>query len=72
MSTVVFGKNIIRVGQWLLPQYIGDKGLLEKFSFKVNQAKIVLEESNEFIGICAPNLERNKLWNYLIGKHKEG
>ena len=62
---------MLRFGQWLFPRAIGDKGLVGEFNFKGNQAEMVLEESDELIDVCTPDLERNALWKYLIVKHKE-
>lgn len=61
MSTRAFRKNVLRVGQCFFPRLIRDKGLTGEFTFKGNQAEIVLEESDELIDICAPDPERNPL-----------
>ena len=72
MNTRVFGKSLQRVGQWVFPRAIADKGLVGELNFKGHQAEMVLEESDELIDVCAPDPERNALWKYLLGKHKEG
>ena len=55
----------------MFPPDIGDEGLVEEFNYKGNEDEIVLEESDKLIDICAPRPERNVLWKYLIGKHKD-